>query len=99
MAFRTKLFHDLGGFDKQYFQYFEDFDISIRAHRHTRLRYTSEIRVAYFRPRSKTLASRIMLCQSAFAFWRLHGLGWIWPGDLIKPRATELKTNVMLNSG
>ncbi len=39
MGFRTKLFKEIGGFDKRYFMYFEDADISRETKKRTRVVY------------------------------------------------------------
>ncbi|TWG91598.1 hypothetical protein L598_005800000110 [Mesorhizobium sp. J18] len=47
MLFRSEVFRELGGFDKRYRLYFEDFDISLRAGRITRIAYVPTVRIVH----------------------------------------------------
>lgn len=47
MLFRGAVFGALGGFDPRYLLYFEDFDISLRAGRITRIAYVPAVRIAH----------------------------------------------------
>jgi len=48
MLFRTDVLKSLGGFDPNFFLYFEDFDLSLRASRLTRLAYVPTVRIIHF---------------------------------------------------
>ena len=79
MVFRTDVFKRLGGFDEGYFLYFEDFDISIRAQRSTRLLYAPSVRVAHIGARSAPWVWWRLpaMLQSAWRFSRSHGLSFL----------------------
>jgi GT2 family glycosyltransferase len=79
MFCRTKLLQDLGGFDARYFLYFEDYDLSLRAHRLTRLVYVPQVRVVHHgggAARKGWLHIR-MFGASAFKFFSRFGWKWL----------------------
>lgn len=47
MLFRGEVFRQLGGFDPAYFLYFEDFDISLRAQRITRVAFVPTVKIVH----------------------------------------------------
>ena len=47
MLFRGAVFRALGGFDPRYLLYFEDFDLSLRAGRMTRIAYVPDVRIVH----------------------------------------------------
>ncbi|MDE1465175.1 glycosyltransferase [Spartinivicinus poritis] len=48
MLFRSSVLKELGGFDRHYFMYFEDFDLSIRARKMGRVIYHPEVVVTHY---------------------------------------------------
>ena len=47
MLFRTDVLQQLEGFDPRFFLYFEDFDISLRAGRVSRIAYVPQVKVVH----------------------------------------------------
>lgn len=47
MLFRGSILQKTGGFDPQYFLYFEDFDLSIRSGRITKIAYTPDVKIVH----------------------------------------------------
>lgn len=78
MLFRTPVLKQLGGFDARYFLYFEDYDLSLRAHEVTRIVYAPAVRVLHHGGGAarKGLAHIRMFTASAFKFF--HRFGWKW---------------------
>jgi GT2 family glycosyltransferase len=79
MFCRTKLLRDLGGFDARYFLYFEDYDLSLRAHSLARLAYVPRIRLLHHggvAARKGWLHIR-MFSASAFKFFNRFGWKWL----------------------
>lgn len=90
MVFRTDVFKRLGGFDEGYFLYFEDFDISVRAHGSTRLLYAPSVRVSHDGAQSTPWVwwRTPALLRSAWRFWKSHGLWFLSIEE--KPRRAGL---------
>lgn len=79
MLFRTDVLKKLGGFDPRYFLYFEDYDLSLRAHDLTRVAYVPSVRVIHHGGGAsrKGLAHVRMFAASAFKFY--NRFGWrLW---------------------
>lgn len=78
MLFRGNVFRELGGFDPRFFLYFEDFDLSLRAGRVTRLAYVPSVRIVHHGGHAarKGLRHVRMFGRSAFAFFSKHGWRW-----------------------
>jgi GT2 family glycosyltransferase len=96
MAFRTELVKRIGGFDENYFLYFEDFDLSIRFRGIGHLLYTPEIRLAHAGGRS---TPRVWwrvpaLLRSAWRFWTTHGLPFVHASE--QPGRVRLATEQLL---
>jgi GT2 family glycosyltransferase len=82
MAFRTEVLDAIDGFDERYFLYFEDFDISLRAGRVTRLLYAAEVRVTHAGRGSKRgWLLPVTMGSSAVRFWSQHGFRLLRPGQ------------------
>jgi GT2 family glycosyltransferase len=79
MLFRTPVLKQLGGFDPRYFLYFEDFDLSIRAARMTRIAYVPSVRITHLGGQAarKGLKHVRMFITSAYKFYSRHGWRWI----------------------
>ncbi|CAG9213161.1 Glyco_trans_2-like domain-containing protein [Paraburkholderia sabiae] len=76
MLFRTIVLKKLAGFDPRYFLYFEDYDLSLRAHEVTRVVYTPVVRVLHHGGGAarKGSAHIRMFASSAYKFF--HRFGW-----------------------
>lgn len=79
MFFRTNLLRHLAGFDPRYFLYFEDYDLSLRAHDVTRVAYVPDVRVLHHGGgASRKGATHIrMFAASAFKFFNRFGWKWL----------------------
>jgi GT2 family glycosyltransferase len=78
MLLRASLLAELRGFDPRYFLYFEDFDLSLRAARHTRIAYVPAVRVVHHGgyAASKGLRHILLFARSAVTFFNSHGWRW-----------------------
>ncbi|WP_176049404.1 glycosyltransferase family 2 protein [Burkholderia sp. BCC1644] len=79
MLFRTEVLKKLGGFDPRYFLYFEDYDLSLRAHEVARVAYVPSVRVIHHGGGAsrKGFAHIRMFAASAFKFY--NRFGWrLW---------------------
>jgi GT2 family glycosyltransferase len=78
MLLRAPLLAQLRGFDTRYFLYFEDFDLSLRAARHTRIAYVPTVRVVHHGgyAASKGLRHILLFGRSAVTFFNSHGWRW-----------------------
>jgi GT2 family glycosyltransferase len=79
MFFRSGELRRLGGFDKRYFLYFEDFDISLRMAVLARIAYDPDVHVVHFGggAASKGLKHIYMFCRSASLFFNTYGWKFI----------------------
>ena len=79
MLFRSGVLKQLNGFDPRYFLYFEDFDLSLRAGRVSRVAAVGDVRIAHFGGGAARKGFRHvrLFCRSACVFFQLHG--WILP--------------------
>lgn len=78
MLFRHGALQQLQGFDPRYFLYFEDFDLSIRAHRLGTLSYLPAMRITHLGGNSarKGLRHIAMFVRSGLRFFSTHGWRW-----------------------
>jgi len=78
MFFRTDVLRRLGGFDRRFFLYFEDYDLCLRAARETRIAYVPTVKVVHHggHAAKKGLRHIRMFMQGAALFFRLHGWRW-----------------------
>jgi GT2 family glycosyltransferase len=79
MFFRSDIFKRLGGFDRRYFLYFEDFDISLRLRTVSRIAYVPEVMITHLGggAAQKGLKHILMFCRSAFSFFNTYGWKFI----------------------
>ncbi|WP_321947718.1 glycosyltransferase family 2 protein [Paraburkholderia sp. J10-1] len=79
MLFRTSVLKKLAGFDARYFLYFEDYDLSLRAHDVARVVYAPSVRVLHHGGGAsrKGLAHIRMFLASAFKFYNRFGWKWL----------------------
>jgi GT2 family glycosyltransferase len=78
MLLRAPLLMQIQGFDTRYFLYFEDFDLSLRAARHTRIAYVPSVRVVHHGgyAASKGLRHILLFGRSLVTFFNTHGWRW-----------------------
>ena len=79
MLFRTNVLKQLAGFDVRYFLYFEDYDLSLRAHDVTRVAYAPAVRVLHHGGGAarKGSAHIRMFVVSAYKFFGRFGWKWL----------------------
>ena len=79
MLFRTDVLKQLAGFDPRYFLYFEDYDLSLRAHEITRLAYAPSVRVLHHGGGAshKGFSHVRMFAASACKFFNRFGWKWV----------------------
>ncbi len=75
MLFRRSVLDQLCGFSDKYFLYFEDFDLSLRARKVSRIAYVPAARIIHFGggTRHKGLKHVAMFLESAWVFFGIHG--------------------------
>jgi GT2 family glycosyltransferase len=78
MLFRHAALRTLNGFDAKYFLYFEDFDLSIRAHQLGTLGYVPSMNITHLGGHSarKGLRHILMFGRSLVRFFNTHGWRW-----------------------
>ena len=76
MFFRTRLLKQVGGFDPDYFMYFEDADIGRKIRRIARIVYVPDVKVVHMWERGthKEARLRYTTIKSALIYWRKHAL-------------------------
>lgn len=79
MLFRTSVLKTLAGFDARYFLYFEDYDLSLRAHDIARVVYAPAVRVLHHGGGAarKGTAHVRMFAASAYKFFERFGWKWL----------------------
>lgn len=79
MLFRTSVLKKLAGFDARYFLYFEDYDLSLRAHDVARVVYAPAVRVVHHGGGAarKGSAHIRMFATSAYRFFSRFGWKWL----------------------
>lgn len=72
---QTQTARDVGGFDPNYFLYFEDYDLSLRLAEQGKIRYVPQVRIIHHGGNSarKGLKHILMFCRSAGRFFQKHG--------------------------
>ncbi|MGE6286811.1 glycosyltransferase [Aeromonas media] len=78
MLFRTDILQRLGGFDPRFFLYFEDFDISLRAGKISRIAYVPQVKVVHHGGHASRKGWRHiwMFGRSMVTFFNIHGWRW-----------------------
>lgn len=78
MLFRTDILQQLGGFDPRFFLYFEDFDISLRAGKISRVAYVPQVKVVHHGGHASRKGWRHiwMFGRSMVTFFNIHGWRW-----------------------
>ncbi|EMM3426593.1 glycosyltransferase family protein [Klebsiella aerogenes] len=79
MLFRTNTLVSLGGFDKDFFLYFEDTDLSLRACRITSVAYVPDVKILHHggNVSKKGLKHILFFTASMIKFFRKHGWSFI----------------------
>lgn len=78
MLFRTEVLKTLEGFDPRYFLYFEDYDLSLRAHDVARVVYTPAVRVLHHGGGAARKGSSHIRMFAASAYKFFNRFGWKW---------------------
>ena len=78
MLFRTSVLKQLAGFDARYFLYFEDYDLSLRAHEVTRVVYAPAVRVLHHGGGAARKGSAHIRMFMASAYKFFNRFGWKW---------------------
>jgi len=78
MLFRTNVLQKLAGFDARYFLYFEDYDLSLRAHDVARVAYTPAVRVLHHGGGAARKGSGHIRMFVASAYKFFSRFGWKW---------------------
>lgn len=78
MLFRTDVLRQLGGFDPRFFLYFEDFDISLRAGKISRIAYVPQVKVVHHGGHASRKGWKHikMFGRSMITFFNIHGWRW-----------------------
>jgi len=78
MLFRTDVLQQLGGFDPRFFLYFEDFDISLRAGKISRIAYVPQVKVVHHGGHASRKGWRHiwMFGRSMVTFFNINGWRW-----------------------
>jgi GT2 family glycosyltransferase len=78
MMFRSQLFEELLGFDERFFLYFEDFDISLRAHQISRAVYFPHATVTHKWRGGSRQSFKLVKIQIRSAVRFFNKWGWKW---------------------
>jgi GT2 family glycosyltransferase len=78
MLFRTSVLKKLTGFDARYFLYFEDYDLSLRAHDVARVVYAPDVRVLHHGGGAARTGSAHVRMFAASAYKFFSRFGWKW---------------------
>lgn len=79
MLCRGSVLKQLGGFDPDIFLYFEDYDLSLRTAKVSRIAYVPEVQIIHYGGGAsrKGLKHIWMFCRSAVTFFNKHGWRWV----------------------
>jgi GT2 family glycosyltransferase len=79
MFFRTAILERLDGFDPRFFLYLEDFDLTLRAAKITRVAYVPQVRITHYGGHAarKGLRHVKMFVTAAFRFYNKNGWKWL----------------------
>lgn len=75
---RTSILAELCGFNPKYFLYFEDFDLSLRAAKITRIAYVPSVRIIHHGGHAARKGKKhiFLFLRSAITFFSIHGWKW-----------------------
>jgi GT2 family glycosyltransferase len=79
MFFRTSVLERLGGFDTRFFLYLEDFDLTLRAARISRVAFVPAVRITHYGGNAarKGIAHVKMFVTAAIKFYNKNGWKWV----------------------
>lgn len=79
MFLRSSVLQKLGGFDPNYFLYFEDFDLSLRAAAVCNIAYVPTVQIIHYGGYAARKGVRhiFLFMRSAITFFNIHGWKWI----------------------
>lgn len=79
MLFRSEVLQKLGGFDPDFFLYFEDYDLSLRTAKIARIAYVPDVRITHYGGGAsrKGFKHIWMFACSAVRFFNKHGWRWV----------------------
>ncbi|MGL5485019.1 MAG: hypothetical protein ACRDC6_01845 [Shewanella sp.] len=78
MLFRTEVLKQIGGFDPRFFLYFEDFDISLRTAKISRIAYVPQVKVVHHGGHASRKGWKHikLFGRSMITFFNIHGWRW-----------------------
>ncbi|MGL5119241.1 MAG: glycosyltransferase family 2 protein [Plesiomonas shigelloides] len=78
MLFRSEVLKQIGGFDPRFFLYFEDFDISLRTAKVSRIAYVPQVKVVHHGGHASRKGWKHikMFGRSMITFFNIHGWRW-----------------------
>jgi GT2 family glycosyltransferase len=78
MLFRGSVFEQVAGFDSRFFLYFEDFDLSLRTGRVSRIAYVPEVRILHHGGQASRKGIRHiwLFARSGWSFFTKHRWAW-----------------------
>lgn len=78
MLVRSDVLRTAGGFDSRFFLYFEDFDLSLRIGRISRIAHVPAVKIIHHGGNAgrKGLRHVYLFCRSSVVFFRMHGWKW-----------------------
>lgn len=78
MLFRSEVLEKVGGFDLDFFLYFEDFDLSLRTAAFARIAYVPDVKIVHHGGDAarKGLRHICLFSKSAITFFNKHGWRW-----------------------
>ncbi|HET8710499.1 MAG TPA: glycosyltransferase family 2 protein, partial [Spongiibacteraceae bacterium] len=79
MLLRSSILTKIRGFNPQYFLYFEDFDLSLRAAKVTQIAYVPSVQIIHYGGHAarKGLRHVLLFVRSAVTFFNSHGWKWL----------------------
>ena len=79
MLLRTSVLKHIKGFDPNYFLYFEDFDLSLRAAKVCRIAYVPAVQIVHYGGYAARKGFRhiFLFIRSAITFFNTHGWKWV----------------------
>lgn len=78
MLLRSSVLKKINGFDPEYFLYFEDFDLSLRAAQVSKIAYVPNVQIVHYGGNAARKGFRhiFLFVRSAVTFFNIHGWKW-----------------------